>query len=434
MATSLLTAPASQIAAQTPDDRDRYLDLLRALAIGAVVVGHWLVAVLWLDGGELRAAAAVDLAPATRWLTWMFQVMPLFFLVGGVVNARSWRATRTSGGTYAAWLTRRAARLLRPTVVLVWTWLGLAPLARVAGADPDLVELGARTALVPLWFLGVYVLLIALVPALLAAWDRLGLWLPAGCVAAAAAVDAGALAAVPVLALSNYLLVWSVPTTLGFAWADGRLDRRAVRIGLPVVAAVGLFAAIGWLGYPVSMVGLAGQDTGGPHVPVATLALLGGVQTGIAVAARARVTAWLGRPRLWAVVARATSIAMTVYLWHLTAMVLVAGVLAVTGDWWSVPPLSTAWWLTRPLWIAGLGAVLAPVVVAVLPVEHSVPRTRPRRHSVTAAGAMALAAAAVWAVTGHDIVGPVALAGGLGLTAAALHVGAFAPTFGGASR
>jgi peptidoglycan/LPS O-acetylase OafA/YrhL len=434
MATSLLTAPASRIAAQTPRGHDRYLDLLRALAIGAVVVGHWLVAVLWLDEGQLRAAAAVDLVPATRWLTWIFQVMPLFFLVGGVVNARSWRATRTAGGAYGAWLTRRAARLLRPTVVLVWTWLGLAPLARVAGVDPALVELGARNALVPLWFLGVYLLLIALVPTLLAAWDRLGLWLPAGCLAAAAAVDAGALAALPGLAVVNYLLVWSVPTALGFAWTDGHLDRPAVRIALPLVAVAGLVVAIAVLGYPVSMVGLAEQDTGGPNVPLATLALLGGVQATVAVAARDRVTAWLARPRPWATVARATSVAMTVYLWHVTVLVLAAGALSVTGDWWSVAPLGTAWWATRPLWIAGLGVLLAPVVVVLLPVERSVPRTRAPRRGATAVGAMALAAAAIAAVTLHAITSPVAVAGGLGLGAAAVHVGAFVRSPGSGVR
>lgn len=432
MAASTLTASPAQIAAATPPDRDRYLDLLRAIAIAAVVVGHWLVAMVWMDDGALRAAAVIDVAPATRWLTWIVQVMPVFFLVGGVVNADSWRTTRAAGGSWAGWVARRAARLLRPTTVVVWVWLALAPLALAGGVDRGLIALGARSALVPLWFLGVYLVVVALVPALLAAWSRLGLWLVPLLLAAAAAVDAGALEAVPALTMGNYLIVWSVPTVLGFAWADGALDRRAVRLGLPLAALVAMIAAVAWFGYPVSMVGLAEQDTGGATVPSVMLALLGCVQTGLALAARRRASAWLRRPGPWASVVRANSVAMTVYLWHLTVMVLVVGVLALTGTWWSVTPLTLAWWLTRPLWIAGLAVVLVPLVVALVPVERGVPATRPRGHGIADAGrtavAIATASAAIAALTLGDVPSLQAMAGAVALTAAAVHAGAFAIT------
>lgn len=439
MAASTLTASPAQIAAATPLDRDRYLDLLRAVALAAVVVGHWLVAMVWIDDdGALRAAAVIDVAPVTRWLTWIVQVMPLFFLVGGVVNVRSWRAARRARGSYAGWVARRAARLLRPTTVVVWTWLGLAPLALAAGVERRLIVLGARSALVPLWFLGVYLLIIALLPLLLAAWGRLGLWLPLLLTAAAAGVDAGALAAVPALTVVNYLIVWSVPTVLGFAWTDGRLDGRAVRIGLPLVALAALAAAVARFGYPVSMVGLAAQDTGGPNVPRVTMALLGGVQTGLALAVRTRVTAWLRRPGPWAVVVRANSVAMTVYLWHLTVLVLTAGAVTLTGDWWSVTPLTPAWWLTRPLWLAVLALVLAPLVLALSPVEHGVPAARPRSHGVAATGGMlvasAAAAGAIGALTLGDVCSVEALVGAVVLTGAAVHASAFAPTARSAAR
>ena len=429
MPATTLTASAAQIAAATPEDRDRYLDLLRAIAIATVVVGHWLVAMVWVSDGALRAAAVIDVAPATRWLTWIVQVMPLFFLVGGVVNVRSWRTTRDAGGSYATWLARRAARLLRPTTVVVWTWLFLAPLATAAGVDRNLVVLGARSALVPLWFLGVYLLVIALVPVLLEAWRRLGLWLPAALVVAAAAIDATVRGAIPLLGLVNYLVVWSVPTVLGFAWADGRLERRAIRIGLPLAALAGLVVAVTWLGYPISMVGLAEQDAGGPNVPRVTLALLGCVQTGAALAMRARATTWLRRRGPWAAVVRANSVAMTVYLWHLTVLVLVTAALSLTGSWWSVTPLTGAWWLTRPLWLVGLALVLAPVVVALLPIERDAPVPRPRGGGPAATLGMVAAAAAtsgaVAALTLGDVLGPAALPGGVVLTLAAVHTGAF---------
>lgn len=423
-----LSASPEQIAAATPPDRDRYLDLLRAVAIAAVVIGHWLVAMVWVEGGQLRAAAVIDVAPATRWLTWIVQVMPLFFMVGGVVNARSWRATRSDGGSYPAWLGRRAARLLRPTTALVWVWIALAASAAAAGVERPLLLLAARSALVPLWFLAVYLLLIALVPVLLAVYDRVGLWLPVACLAAAAIVDATVRTTVP--ALVNYLLVWTVPTALGFAWTDGALEPRRVRIGGSIAALALLVTAVTVGGYPISMVGLTEAGADGPNVPAVTLALLGCVQTGVAYALRARATAWLHRPQPWAWVVRLNAVAMTVYLWHLTVLVLLAGGLTLTGAWWSIAPLSPAWWLTRPLWLAVLAVCLAPLVVALSPIEHSVPAPRPRtRGRAAAMGMVAVAVAsagAIAALTLGGALGASAIAAGGVLTASAIHAGAFA--------
>jgi hypothetical protein len=56
---------------------------------------------------------------------------------------------------------------------------------------------------------------------------------------------------------------------------------------------------------------------------------------------------------------------MTLYLWHLTAMVLVIGVsLLLGGLGLHREPLSASWWWTRPLW----WAVLAAVTVALIAV------------------------------------------------------------------
>jgi hypothetical protein len=425
-----LTASPEQVAAATPADRDRYPDLLRGLAIGVVVLGHWLLAVVWMAGGRLRATAVLDAAPGTRWVTWLFQVMPLFFLVGGVVNARSWRATRAVGGGYVGWIARRAARLLRPTVVLVWTWVALAAVAAAVGVGPRLIVLGARSALIPLWFLAVYLLMTAGVPVLLQAYDRLGPALVVALLATATAVDVAVRVGVPVVGYANYLLVWAVPTVLGFAWHDGRLDRRAVRVGMPVAALAGLLVAVLWLGWPVSMIRVG--EAGGPNVPAVTLALLGCAQAGVAAVVRRPATAWLDRPGPWTAVVRINTVAMTVYLWHLTVLVLVVGALSLTGSWWSVAPLSLAWWLTRPLWLAGLAVLLAPVVVTLLPVEHSVPA--PRRHGtgpLAVAGmlvATATAAGATAAVTLGGVLGLPGVACAVALTAAARHAGAFGGT------
>jgi hypothetical protein len=54
---------------------------------------------------------------------------------------------------------------------------------------------------------------------------------------------------------------------------------------------------------------------------------------------------------------------MTVYLWHLTVMVLVIGLgILLGGVGLGLPPGSAAWWATRPLWMGLLTLGLIPCV------------------------------------------------------------------------
>ena len=76
---------ASELAAATPPDRDRYADLVRLYSIG-MVVGHWVVAFLMLHGyGTVGTSMPLMLS------TWLWQVMALFFFVGGFAHARALR-------------------------------------------------------------------------------------------------------------------------------------------------------------------------------------------------------------------------------------------------------------------------------------------------------------------------------------------------------
>ena len=74
----------------TTEARNRYVDFLRALSILAVVAGHWLIAAPYFENGLPAYSHLLDLAPWSRWLTWLFQVMPVFFFVGGFSNGVSW--------------------------------------------------------------------------------------------------------------------------------------------------------------------------------------------------------------------------------------------------------------------------------------------------------------------------------------------------------
>lgn len=122
-----------ELADATPARRDRYVDFLRASAIVTVVIGHWLAVTVTFGDGRLGGEHLLAVLPWTHWLTWLFQVMGIFFLVGGYANAASWDSARRRGDGYPDWLGSRADRLLRPTTLFVVIGVVTAAAARLAG-------------------------------------------------------------------------------------------------------------------------------------------------------------------------------------------------------------------------------------------------------------------------------------------------------------
>ena len=68
---------AKAMAEQTPAERNRYVDFLRALSIFAVIFGHWLVAATQVQDGVLVGENMLGVQPWTQWLTWKPQVSHL---------------------------------------------------------------------------------------------------------------------------------------------------------------------------------------------------------------------------------------------------------------------------------------------------------------------------------------------------------------------
>jgi hypothetical protein len=221
---------ASALAAATPVTRDRYVDLLRVASLSIVVVGHWLMAaVLVRPDGSVAATNALAALPAIQPLTWLFQVMPVFFLVGGFSHATALASVRRRGGGYADFVRSRAGRLLRPTAVFVAVWLGLAVAIEVTGYDRGVLRLAAHTVAQPLWFVGVYLGMVALAPPMLWLHQRAGrhaALVPLALLAAAAAVDVLRFGwSVPHVGYLNLALVWLAVHQVGYLYADGTLQR-----------------------------------------------------------------------------------------------------------------------------------------------------------------------------------------------------------------
>ncbi|WP_235834287.1 acyltransferase family protein [Actinomadura logoneensis] len=266
------------IEATTPPGRDRAVDALRALAIAGVVLGHWLVTAMVETGGVLHPASPLTHLSSLTPLTWTFQTLALFFLVGGYTAARSvptrprgapeqppsspqtnsegsanvfrstnqrWpnsrcatdrRATENAhgweagqqGGTgrrnpYWAWLGRRIVRLVAPVPVLLAVWAAAVPLLMLAGYPAGTIVSLITLVLGPLWFLLVFTGLTALTPLVARAVRRWGAWTAAFPVAVTALVDLARfdLGAPQWIGWVTVASAWLVPFTLGVAWAHG---------------------------------------------------------------------------------------------------------------------------------------------------------------------------------------------------------------------
>lgn len=351
---SRIWARAVEMAGQTPPERNRYVDFLRAYSILAVVVGHWLVAAPYMKDGAVEGGHLLGILPWTQWLTWGFQVMPLFFLVGGYSNAASWAANRRKGLTYSAWYTSRLQRLIWPVLPLFLIWTGFAMTGTVLGVERGIVKMAAQLALIPVWFLSVYLIISALVPLSHAAWQRWGMASFWALVAGAALIDwLSIFRHVPLINFANFGFVWLAVHQLGYAWGAGRLAGRAWPWGL-ALGGLGVLAALVHFGpWPVAMIGVPGSDLSNSMPPTTALLALGIMQTGFALVLEPLARRALANVKAWAGVVLINGMIMTIYLWHLTAFVLVTvAAWALGGIGLNLVPGSGAWWAARPVWFA----------------------------------------------------------------------------------
>ncbi|MFI1251730.1 acyltransferase [Streptomyces anulatus] len=384
-----------ELAGATPATRDRYVDLLRVASLGAVVLGHWLMAAVTPDGVGNLLAVVPELQP----LTWLLQVMPVFFFVGGFSHALSYRSLLrkrpeaasevSTDSVYSAFLRARLQRLLRPTTVFVLVWGAAALLVQLLGGGGGLTGVTLRVVTQPLWFIGIYLAMVAFTPPLLKLHERYGWGAFAGLAGAAVAVDVLRFAAgVPYVEFLNFAFVWLAVHQLGFLRADGRIRRPALLAGAGLVTA-GALVAFG--PYPLSMVGMPGEKVSNMAPPTLALLCHGLWLVGAVELLRAPAARLLERPRVWRTVVAANGVAMTAFLWHLTAMFGVYGAMLAL-DVELPAPASAAWWAQVPLRIALAAALTAGLVAAFRAFERPVSAPPGAAGAAGATGAGPLAA------------------------------------------
>lgn len=338
--------------------RDPVIDIARFFCLTLVVVGHTLMVspVLHADG----TVTTVNTLAEQTWFVpviWVFMIMPLFFVAGGITGLQSWRRLQALGGAGVEFAQIRLLRMIRPAAALLAVMFTGLWAALLLGVDPQVVAQMTAGAGMPLWFLAAYLAAQLSVP-LLARLHAGAPWLTlAGLTVLVVAVDS-LRGVFPLLAYANMVFLWCAVQQLGFLIADGHLARlsRTWLLGLIVASNVLLGVVVGLGLYSNNMlVNL--------NPPTLCLLLLGVSQIAVVQLFRP-VLCWIASVRwVQATLTVAGRRSLTVYLWHLPLLVAMSGTILLTDL--PKPASGTAgWWWTRPLVLLGVVVLLLPIVAA----------------------------------------------------------------------
>jgi len=331
-------------------ERDRYLDFLRAFSLVVVVVWHWVFTILELSPDRVSPTNPIGFTRGMWAITWILQVMPVFFFVGGFTHRLAF--DKYQRGDSRRFLKRRTRRLLLPASILVTIWIGLGFIIQSA-LHADWTWSAVILVLSPLWFLVVYLVLVLIAPLAIRAhwrWGELVLvWL-------------GGLAAVlDVLrfhhlqgwaAWLNFVVIWGLAHQLGFFY--DRLATAPRRVAWMFLWG-GLFSLIALTNmgfYPRSVVGVPGErfsNMGPPTLAIVALTLL---QVGLVLLTRDWIEGKLESSAGWKRMFRwVNANSLPLYLMHTTGMAIAVVLIFVVFGYLPPGEPTAEWWLSRPLWL-----------------------------------------------------------------------------------
>jgi len=358
------THPTMLPPAKPDGGRDDLVDLLRSLATTTVVLWHWVFTILvWRPDGP-HADNPIGYVSGLWSLTWVLQVMPLFFVAGGFVHARAWARDRGHPGAWRSFVKKRAVQLGVPALVLIGVVAGGLTAAGYLHAGPDpWVARAVLLVLSPLWFLIVYFVMVVTVPI----WDaldrRFDVLVPIGLIALTMGVDLLRFRFdLDHAAWFNMIFVWGAAHQVGWSWTH--LRDAPKRFG-HVLMLIGFAALVGLTNmglYPRSMVGTTSavdrfSNMGPPTLPILALLIF---QVGLVVTNRERIRSWAENPRMKRFVAWLSANAMPLFLWHTVGFGLFYAAMRLL---WTVPEEpSLMWWITRPLWLVGPALLTMPLL------------------------------------------------------------------------
>lgn len=351
--------------AETPIVRDKFIDFIRAFSLLVVVAWHWVFTIIvWRSDGP-HASNPIGFTKGLFIATWLFQVMPLFFFVGGYAHTEAWNAGHRKGKfkTPVGFAWSRANQLARPALALAFGWWLIGSVA-VALWDIDGIPQAVKLILSPLWFILVYLLLILMFP--LTRWlhERYGLLVIIWGVGIAVLVDVVRFTqGISWVGWINMVVVWATCHQLGYFWPQ--LVNTTKQTAWALMWA-GLFALAGMVGseiYPGSMVGVPGEKFSNMAPPTITLLALLLFQAGVALLIRPWVLNKLETSHRWATMNDVINrFSLPLFLFHSTGMALWAafGYFVLHNKQVREPTLY--WWLGRPFAFIGPLLLTLPVI------------------------------------------------------------------------
>ncbi|WP_295010944.1 acyltransferase [uncultured Microbacterium sp.] len=367
MSRSVAVSP-SQVA---PEGRDLTLDLTRVACVILVVFVHILfTGVGRAPDGSLLIERTVE---GQKWFdaaSWILNIMPLFFVVGGYAARAGWRSAQRRGDDAIGFVRLRLARLARPAIpVFVFFAVSLG-IVRLLGLDPALVDTVAIGVGSPVWFLAAYALVQALAPWMIGLHARYGARVLAVLLLGALLTDAlrflvaGELLGIghvpaghygigeELFGIPNVAFVWLFAQQVGFFLFDGWFRARRA-LALVALVAAGYLVDLGL----VSLGGYSWNMLSDQWPPTAPLAVLAVVQASALTLLRRPLEALLRLRATRGVVLVVGSRLMTVYLWHLPTIMVLIGIQLLLPLPMPAPGSATWWWTRAPFLILVLAAV-----------------------------------------------------------------------------
>lgn len=352
------------VLAATPLGRDRAIDVARLGSLLVVMFGHCALLLAAFTDNGLWVRNTLGAQPSLQPITWVLQVMPLFFLAGAASAAYGVKPETSWGG----WLLTRAQRLARPVFWYLGFWSIILVAVQHFAGDSSAARLGQESVAL-LWFIGVYPLVLAFVPTLVRVRSGAAL---AG-VALALLVAAGGFDAARKhtgsigWGVPNFLIVWLIPAVIGVAYAR-KLIRRpfaaaigALAFGAAVLAVVGP--------YDVPLV-VTGRETFPNSTPPTLLLGLHCVWvSALFVLTAPAIGRWARRPKVWYPVAVGNAGAMTLYLWHIPVIAVAATALHYLGSDASDPGQNW-FWGSIALRAVVFAALMFATFLLLSPLEH----------------------------------------------------------------
>ena len=360
------TKQITDISGNTPKNRNRAIDFYRAIAMLAVAFGHWLAIAVFVDeSGGIVAGNALEYNPNMAWMSWVLQVMPLFFIVGGFSSAMSLDSHSRNQGKPQDWVAARLRRMTAPTTVLASFWLAALAIA-VMFNQTELALMGASAGAIPLWFLANYTIDTAIAPFTLPSYRKNPVRFFALIASAFIVIDIAHVIGVPYVHHINWVIGWLIFQMVGFAWKDGKLPEGKRLAALAAGFWATAVALVSFGPWPVSMVHIGGIEFSPTHPPSVALMAFGLGYGFTAIFFAPKISAWLeSNAKAWKFTVIANTVAMSVYLWHFTAAVLAGLVLHVTGLLPSADVGTFDWWVQKLPLIALSFIFLSAIVAAV---------------------------------------------------------------------